>query len=131
MICRKFDLESDYDEVVGWWQAHNWPVVDKRLLSKDGLIVEDGGQKIIAIWVYRLQDSPFCIMEWMIGNPDTEWQVRDKALALLVDEACNLAKKNGADFMLSIGNHNRVNSKLEANGFQKTDENMTQLMRSL
>lgn len=131
MKTRSFDVNADYDEVKSWWKKQGWPAIPVEFLGVNGYIAEKDGQKIAATWIYRLQDSPWALMEWTVGNPDASWEDRSVALKMVTDTACAWAKENGASKVFTMTKSARFMDKLIETGFIKTDSEMTHLMRSL
>jgi hypothetical protein len=130
MKIRKFNLEKDYPEVVGWWKKQGWPVVTKNMLSKYGFMVEHKGKNIAASWGYATGSNIF-IMEWTIGNPEVDYRERKDAIYMLIETISNWAKVNGAEAILTMTKNNRFIEKLEDCDFIKTDTGMTHLLRRL
>lgn len=131
MQVRLVNVENDYDEIAKWWKSQGWPVIPPQMMAPSGFIAEDDkGQKIAATWMFPT-NCPIFIMEWTVGNPDVQHEVRSEGLKMVTDAACDWAKENGAIQVFTMTKHERFIKKLEEYGFQKTDSGMTHLMRSL
>jgi len=130
MLVRKFD-HHDYADVATWWVKQKWDVIPQDLLGVNGYIVEKDNQKLAATWIYRLQDSPWALMEWTVGNPDVNWDDRAQAIKMVTDEACKWAKNDGAKLVFTMTKSERFIEKLQEQGFTKSDSEMTHLIRSL
>lgn len=131
MQVRKFNIETDYEDITTWWKKQDWDIIPSSLLGVNGFIVEKDNKKIAATWIYKLQDSPWSLMEWTVGNPDTNWEDRSQAIKMVTDSACEWAKNNGAKLVFTMTKNERFMNKLQESGFIKTDSNMTHFVRSL
>lgn len=100
------------------------------MLPNIGFIVEEDGIELIAGFIV-ITNSPIFLIEWIVGNPEVEWEVRKEALHLLVDTASNWSKKHGASFVMHMTNNERLIEKLENMDFNITDKNNTHLIRGL
>ena len=80
MIARKVNLDKDYDQIASWWKAHDWPVLPKEVLSNSGFVSETkDGIKVAATWIFPT-NCPIYIMEWTVGNPDLNHELRNAGL---------------------------------------------------
>lgn len=131
MLVRDFDTTKDYETISTWWTKQDWPVIPISALSNKGFIVEDNGIKLAAAWVYKLQDSPWSLMEWTVGNPDANWEDRSYAINILIDTISEYAKKDNSTFLLTMTKHQRLIDKFKNQNFKEADVNMTHLMRIL
>jgi len=128
MLSRKIELEKDYKEIANWWTKQDWPVMPTSMLCDDGFIVEDDENKLAACWVFST-NCPIYIMEWTVGNPDVDWETRQKALDMLIATCVEWSKDNGAEFLFTMTKRGRFLDKLKDNEFKETDEDMVHLMR--
>ena len=106
MNVRMFNGDLDYDDVVGWWSKQSWPVLPKQALSPSGFIAEVNGTKLAATWIFST-NCPIYIMEWTVGNPDVDYNIRNEALIKVTDAACDWAKKDGAVQVFTMTKHKR------------------------
>ena len=130
MQTRSFNIEQDYDTVATWWTKQGWPALPKSILQCKGFVVEENNKALAATWIFAT-GCPVYIMEWTVGNPDVSWEIRDPAIKMVTDSACNWAKEDGASQVFTMTKHDRLIGKLEEYGFMKTDSGMTHLVRSL
>ena len=131
MQVREFNVEKDYETIASWWLRQDWPVVHVSALSPKGFIVENNSVKLAAAWVYKLQDSPWSLMEWTVGNPDANWEDRSNAINLLIEEISQYAKNDNSSYLLTMTKHQRLIDKFKNQKFEETDVDMTHLMRIL
>lgn len=130
MNIRKFDIEKDYEDVATWWESQGWPVIPPNMLSPSGFITEKDGIKLAATWIFTT-NCPIYIMEWTIGNPEASWENRSEGIELVTNEACKWAKEDGAAQVFTMTKNDRFLDKLQSYGFQKTEDGMTHLIRSV
>ena len=130
MNIRTFNKE-DYSIVHNWWTKQQWTPVPEDMLSSTGFIVtKDDGEEVAAAWVY-ITNSPIFLIEWMVGNPDLDWEERQDGINMLLDECSNWCKAHGAGFMLTMTNKDRFIDKLKDNDFKVSDEGKSHLLRRL
>tara|TARA_Y100000592_G_C5291074_1_gene230904 strand:+ start:129 stop:590 length:462 start_codon:yes stop_codon:yes gene_type:complete len=102
--CRKIK-ESDWDMLVAWWKWWRWPIMPKDFLPENGtggLIIEKNKTPIVAGFMYKT-NSKVVILEWIISNPEYKNKDRKEAIELLINESENTSKKEGYNYMFSIG----------------------------
>lgn len=126
MTVRNYKF-SDYEEVARWWKAHDWPALEPRMLSEAGLVVEG----LCAGWLYKT-DSCIALLEWVVGNPDADKELRSEALDLLIKTAKNMAKNQGYSLMFTFTSHPALIKRMhEKHAFEITDNKMTNLVGGL
>lgn len=131
MNIRYFDKEKDYEDVYDWWNSHeDWTPIPKEMLGDDGFIVEKEGKKLVAVWVYSTS-CPIYIMEWLVSNPDTTWEERNEAIDMAIECCVMWCKKEGGKILFTMTKNERLLEKLQNNNFNKTEDNMTHLIRSV
>ena len=130
MEVRKFKPE-DYNDVYEWWnQYEDWTPMPLEMLGKDGFIAEKDGVKLAAVWGYNT-GCPIHLMEWLVGNPKASWEDRSKAIEMVTDACSQWCKNNGAKLVFTMTKNKRLLDKLTEQGFVKSDEGMTHLLRSV
>jgi len=115
---------SDYELLCSWWKEHNWPSIPFEFLPKIGIIVDD----CVAGFIYST-DSKICWLEFIISDPKSENYKRQVALNILIEEACKTSSALGFKAIFTSVSHKRLIQKYQNNGFEITDNNMTNLMR--
>lgn len=131
MLTRRFDVTKDYSDVSAWWMAQNWPVLPKEYLAENGFIAELDNEKVAAAWMLQLGKTPIYMFEWLVGNPNVNWEIRAKGIETLINDMCDLSKKDGAQVILGICKNERLITKLNAIGFENDNSDMKFLMRKL
>jgi len=131
MLVREFDIKKDYDDIVKWYKAHDWEPMPSRMYGLQGYIAETDDAKVAASWVYRDKKCPICILEWTIGNPETNWQDRKEGINIVMEECLSWAKEDGAEIVLTMTKNKRLIEKLKENDFIESDNEMTHLIRRL
>jgi hypothetical protein len=130
MELRRFDPEQDYVDAVTYWKQQKWPAVPLDLLPQVGIVALDGDRKIAFGWLYQT-DSKFALVEFVLGNPNVDWELRDEGVQLVINRLCEEAKERGFTSIFSSIGHKRLIEKYKSNGFRVTDENMTNFIRRL
>jgi hypothetical protein len=128
-----FDLAQDYDMVCGWWQGHDWDAVPPFFLPKLGAIafVVDGDktEDVAAAWLYMDNSAPVCWLEYMVSNPKANAGRAVKALRHLDTFLTGEAKATGYVVMMTTCRQDSLVKFHQKNGFKKTDENVTHLVK--
>lgn len=120
--------EDNYPILEDWWKAHNWPVIPMDHLPKYGCIVYQDATPIIAGFVYKT-DSAFCLFEFIVANPAIKGLRRRIAFDLLVATVVEYTKEIGGKSLFTSVSNASLMTKLESNGFIKTDTGMTNFIR--
>ena len=97
--------ESDWETLQSWWEAWEWPEMNKDLLPLNGLgglIISKEDIPVVAGFLY-LTNSGVAQIEWVISNPEYREDDRKDALEFLIKELENVALSVGKTIILSIG----------------------------
>lgn len=130
MKVRFFDINKDYEDIKSWCEQRQFPILVKEMLSTTGFICEDESNKIAATWVY-ITNSPTFLMQFTINNPNLDWKIRNEGMQQIFNAASDFSKKHGAKLLLASVENKRLIEKLEVNGFEQTDKNVTHMIRGL
>lgn len=114
----------DYPTVKEWADKRKFPLVPPEFLPPNGFIIDD----CCVCFVYR-SETPIAWLEWVISNPDSD--VRDDALNLLIEAACDWAKGQGFKVLFTSVEHKGLIERYKSLGFIETDRSMTNLLRNL
>jgi len=125
MIIQPITKEN-YNVLVEWWKGYSWEAIPQECLPEIGFIVND----VVAGFIYKT-DSNICLMEWIIGNPQADKDLRKKSISLLLNHLCDIAKNMGYKMCFTYTKNTSLIDSLEHNEFQKTDEQMIHFLRSL
>lgn len=115
--------------LASWWEGHGWPVIPMSTLPTRGLLVGET-QPAVAGFLY-ITDSDVGIMEWIVSDPKSSIFERSKALDVLIEELCSLAKESGCRLLLTFLKHKGLMKRVEKIGFIQTDAEMTHFGREL
>lgn len=126
MEVREVDLSSDYIELVIWWSQHKWTPMPKDMLPGTGFIVPG----FAAGFLYKT-DCKIAMLEMVVANPKTDKEERSKALDLVIAKLIETAKEQGFKALFTSLNHPRLVERYATHGFQPTDLNVTNMIRSL
>lgn len=130
MKARPFQLGRDYPEICEWWRTHGFAMIPLAQLSSRGIVVEEGGNKYCAGWVYTT-DSKLGWLEWVVTNPESPIKRRKAGLECLVTEALKLGTALGIENLFaSVSNKNLIKLYL-SQGFTQGDTGMTNLIARL
>jgi hypothetical protein len=126
MDIRLFDLEKDYKIAENWWKERNWTIPPKEILSDTGFIVFVDNKPIGAMWLYPINGSKTCSTGFPISDPNSDKEIRNQSIDLLLETIQMTAKKMGYKYIWTTTGINAVAKRLEKHNYQKGDENITQ-----
>ena len=87
MEIKKFNKETDYEELRSWWESWGLPQHHQNVLSENGLIISVNGVNIASAFIYST-DSYICWLEHLTSNKK-EW------LLLSQEEKLDILNKLG------------------------------------
>ena len=120
---RLIDLNTDYDTLCSWWKSYDWPPIPLEALPQQGLII-DG---VCAGFIYQT-DSSIALMEWIVGNKQSNAILREEKLTELVVGLKSMAKTLGFTTVFSAVKHPNLIKIYENNGLVATDSHMHHFM---
>ena len=127
----RFDPEQHYAIVSHWWEQHKWPIMPLDFLPKIGVITySPAGVPLAATWLYQT-DSAFCWLEMAVCNPEAEREWRSKGIDEAIKAIASIAKGLGFKAVFTTVRSARYIKRLEENGFERTDQGMTNLVKNL
>lgn len=127
MEIRKFDPQSDYLKVSAWWEKQGWPSIPLEMLPKTGFIMEDAEGGLCAGWLYKT-DSKFAWLEWIVANPARPFELRGRALDVLMLRLVETARSSGFKAVFSSINNERLINRYKKHGFKETEKSMTNMI---
>lgn len=130
MKIEELNKTDNYDLFCKWWEAWGWASIPFEFLPDDGVVVSYDGDKVCAAFLYKT-DTPICWAENYISDPRADREIRDEALNLLIQALSEKAKDAGFVVMMSAIKHNILGRRLEKNGFQMADQNLTSYIKVL
>lgn len=125
----KFEPVKHYAILSNWWAQHGWatPALD-HLPTASGFIVEGRNGPIAAGFVY-FTGTAFCLFEWIVAAPNAGMKEKAQALDVLISGVKMFCLAMGVKTIFMSMKHDGLIGKLEKDhGFQRTDENMTNLI---
>lgn len=130
MQLELFNDEKHYKIISEWWKKQNWPILPLDALSSTGFIAHKDNTPIAAGFIYDT-DSSFAIIEWVVGNPDVDHELRAEGLDSVLEGLVLIAKSRNKRFIHTIVEHKRLIERYKKFEFQTTDTDMTVMIRSL
>ena len=127
---------TDYEMLREWWGFWRFPApsiealpqINERLFS--GVIASEGGKDLACGFMYTTNSSIVWI-EFIVTNPKTTSEERNKAILSVLDELSFSAKESGYSIAFSsIKNENLINKYIE-NGFSIGTRGTTELIKIL
>lgn len=123
----KFTTKEEHDRIALWWESQRWPTVALSHLPPVGWGVRRDGTLVCACWLY-LTGTVFCHLEWVVADPKLRRQERTDALNMMIEGTLGAARAAGCESVFTSTRHATLISRLERQGFQQTDKNMTNLI---
>ena len=125
--------ESDYDILVEWWKAWNWPPIEKEFLPDNGtggFVIEKEGTMIVAGFVY-VTNSKAVLFEWVVSNPEYKESDRDLAIINLITSVEKIVKEWGYNFIFTIGRTKSLIEKHRKLGWHVDDTPSYEIIKKL
>lgn len=97
--------EKDYDSLVSWWKWWRWTPIPRNFLPDNGtggIMIEKNKIPIVAGFIYYT-NSDAVVVEWIVSNPEYKHKDRKQAVELLLKTIEEVCKKQGKNYMFSIG----------------------------
>tara|TARA_R100001079_G_scaffold74878_1_gene39999 strand:- start:460 stop:864 length:405 start_codon:yes stop_codon:yes gene_type:complete len=98
-------IDKDYNCLVSWWKWWRWTPIPKNFLPDNGtggIMIEKENIPIVAGFIYYT-NSDAVVVEWIVSNPDYKNKDRKQAIELLLNTIEAVCKKQGKQYMFSIG----------------------------
>lgn len=124
---RLIELDKDYGDLETWWLAQDWTPVQRQFLPKLGLI-EPG---LAAGFLYLSDSGGMAWMEWIVGNPEADYEERGKALDQIIEGLAAAAAHAGAKAIFTSASHKRLIERYKEHSFMLTDSNVSHFIRGL
>lgn len=126
MEARRFNPETDYQDLCRWWDAYKIPHTPKESLPKVGVIVPG----ICADFIYQT-DSDIIFLEGLISNPKVNREDKEKAFDLAMERIVAECKGLGYKHIVTLTEFPRVVEIARRLGFKVNSACMTLLGRSI
>lgn len=127
---------TDYEMLREWWGFWRFPAPSIEALpqwsddSFNGVIASEGGKDLACGFMYTTNSSIVWI-EFIVTNPKTTAEERNKAILSVLEELSFSAKESGYSIAFSsIKNENLINKYIE-NGFSIGTRGTTELIKIL
>lgn len=124
MLQLKLFEEKDYPEVCRWWTTQDWPLLPLEALGDIGMIAWNDAVPLAAGWLYMMTKY-WCLIEWMVVNPDAPMKDRKLGLELILDRLKSEGQSFGAKAVFSSLRSNGLIRMYKKHGFSVTETGMT------
>lgn len=108
----QFFTKDHYAELCSWFHARNMPAPALEYLPTNGVIVPG----VAAGFVY-LTDTPVCILDCFITNPEAPSEERSAALDLITIRLEAFARAHGAKLLICTTKHESLKDRAIELGF--------------
>ena len=126
METKKFNKETDYEELCDWWESWGLPKHSKHALSENGIIVSNDGINICSGFIFST-DSYICFFEFATMNKNTTKEQRNGALIKLLDSMVEKAKAMGFKLAMTLGEDKQARTSPVLHKWK--NENMKDMIR--
>lgn len=130
MTPRGYEVQ-DYEVIKDFWIGHNWTAVPSYMLPCTGIVIAEDEYIYCAAWLYVDQTAPIGWMEWIVTNPENSPRDSLKSVDMVIKEILRLAVMCELKILMSSVNNKGLMKLYEKNEFNKTDTEMTNMMRFL
>jgi hypothetical protein len=128
---RLVDLSKDYGMACEWWKAHGWEAVPAAILPKLGAVAVIEDVPIAAAFLYMDNSVGVCWLEWLVTNPDATPKQSFKGINMVIEFLREVAVSMDYGIMMTTCRQASLVRVYEKNGFTKSDEGVTHLVRKL
>jgi len=125
---RPYEL-SDHDMLADWWVKQGWPVIAPASLPKIGLVAMSD-KPVCAGFLFQT-DSNIAWSELIVADPESNIEDRDLCLDLLIIGLTKQAKFLGFGVVFTTLTHKRLIARYEKHGYNKTDQDVTNMICQL
>lgn len=126
-----YNHDKHYEIISTWWTAWKWDIIPTVALPENGIVIySDCGIPLCAGFIYKT-DSCIAWIENIISNKSAPKDKRGGAVDFLIKALCERAKELGFTVAMTSICHTGLMDKMISNNFQKTDLNMTNMLRVL
>ena len=126
--------DSDWETLVKWWDSWpEWQAPPKDFLpdnGKGGFMVEKNDELIVAGFLYTT-NSKAALLEWIVSNPEYRDDDRKQALELLIEGAESVCKKQGINYIFSIGRNKNLMETHKKLGYLIDDNHSYEITKKL
>lgn len=122
-----FNPDSHFKTISDWWEKQKWSVVPLSHLPQIGVVVYSHDKMACAAWIYRT-DSAFCILDWIVANPEIRKNERTESLNYLIEISKQIIKDLGFQSIFTVTRHSSLVSRFVKQSFSVSSENMASLI---
>lgn len=126
---KQFKADEHYEILTEWWEKQDWAPVPVAGLPATGLIAYKGNEPLAAAFLYDT-DSAWALLEWIVGNPDSDKQDKRKAIGQIIDGLVVFAELKKKKFIHTVTRHKGLLKIYENHGFEGPSP-VTELVRRL
>ena len=101
MDSRRWNLDTDYEYLVKWWEQYDFGKVPKECLPPDGIIIEDKNP-ICAGGIYFCDGTKFGFMEWIVVDKEVGLKTAHNSLNLCIEKIIKMAKEKGVKLLYTV-----------------------------
>lgn len=124
---RAFDMMRDYETICAWWERWKWTPLPPQYLSSNGFVAEVNGVPLAVTFLF-ITDADFCLMEFLVVNPDLPRADRMTGVDMVVKAAQDLCVAKNYSALFTTTNNPFLKKKLPELGFIMAEENVTHLV---
>ncbi len=125
-----FSPEKHYEEIVSWWKNQKWDAIPLSHLPKVGIIVYHSDKPSWAAWIYKT-DSAFCILDWIVANPEIRKNERTETFNYLIDISKEISKNLGFKTIFTVTRGESLINRLKKSSFSEFSNSMAGMICNL
>jgi len=131
LISRLWNLDSDYDTLVKWWNDWNFGIVPIECLPPLGVIVEDD-EPICAGGLYIGEGTKFGFMEWIVANKNAAPRQTHKAINMCIENIIEIANERKLKLVYTVTGEEGLQKRYtKYHGFENTESNVKTFLKDL
>lgn len=129
-MIKQIDNEL-YQLIRQWWAHHKWPVMPPDMLPRTGYMAYVNEKPIVAAFLYKMDTSKIGWLEWFVSNPDSTYDERTQGMDELFETSFAKAKEMGIGALFTSCKNESLLKRLQEKGFVITDQEMTNLIKTI
>jgi len=127
----EFEEEKHYDMLQSWWVAHGWQGVHPSVLKPVAYIAKQDGEPVCFAVLWPVTEAGICLMEWIVSNPEAKPMAVIRGIRTISKFYEELARENDYGMIFTTCRQEGLAKVHERNGFERCDEGMIHLAKTI
>lgn len=130
MYIRQYE-ETDYPLLLSWWKNSGLAVPPKDAIPATTWIAEFNSVSAVALSLHCLNNKEFAFLDFFIGNPELDNDMRKEASSSLVNFVELKAKNLGYKKLFCLSFIPKLKQYYEQFGYARTYDDISSFMKEI